>query len=359
LNATAAPYRFHGFDVSYFSGKVRPALRYKGLWVEERRANVREILKRTGLAYIPVLETPEGEIWQDSTEILEALEQRHPDPPLFPRTAVQRMAAQLVELYVDEFGTIPAMHYRWGSELGEASARARFAAMTGSAEIGKLAADAMVAARRAVGATEQTAPAIEAHTRDLLDALSTHFEAQPYLLGERMSFADCALMGPLYAHLFVDLVPRRLLLESAVPVVGWIERCNVPHPDEPGEWLGDDALSPTFREVLRVMGSDAAPVILSVLRSIEAWADERPPELEAPPRTIGACEIELRGKAVKKAAGSYTLWMVARTLDAYRNLDEAERARVDRALAGTGWEELLAYEPRHRFVKDGFQLAFG
>ena len=32
MNPTPAPYRFHAFDVSYFSAKVRPALRYKQLW---------------------------------------------------------------------------------------------------------------------------------------------------------------------------------------------------------------------------------------------------------------------------------------------------------------------------------------
>ena len=28
------------------------------------------------------------------------------------------------------------------------------------------------------------------------------------------------------------------------------------------------------------------------------------------------------------------------------------------AIAGTGWEESLAYEPRHRLTKKGFALAF-
>ena len=61
--------------------------------------------------------------------LADQLEARHPDPPLFPSTPVQRAAAHLVDLYVDEFALIPAMHYRWGSELGEASTRARFSAM--------------------------------------------------------------------------------------------------------------------------------------------------------------------------------------------------------------------------------------
>ena len=53
----------------------------------------------------------------------------------------------------------------------------------------------------------------------------------------------------------------------------------------------------------------------------------------------------------------YTLWMVQRPLDAYAALGAAERAQVDRALAGTGWEALLACRPRHRMGKRGNQLA--
>ena len=110
MNATSSPYRFEAFEVSYFSAKIRPALRYKQLWYEETRANIRDILRRTGMAYIPILVTPEGEIWQDSSDMYDRLEARHPQPPLFPTSPVQLLAAHLVELYNDEFGTIPAMH---------------------------------------------------------------------------------------------------------------------------------------------------------------------------------------------------------------------------------------------------------
>jgi hypothetical protein len=39
-------------------------------------------------------------------------------------------------------------------------------------------------------------------------------------------------------------------------------------------------------------------------------------------------------------------------------LEEADQKRVDKAVAGTGWDALLAYEPRHRLEKRGFELAF-
>jgi glutathione S-transferase len=350
------PYVFHAFEVSYFSGKVRPALRQKRLWVEEVRADLAEIARRTGLGFIPIVITPEDETWQDSTDVYDRLEARHPHPPLFPSTPVQRIAAHLVELYTDEFGTIPAMHYRWGSELGESSARARFIAMIGDETIGTKAAARMAGARIALGATDDNAPAIEAHTRELLDALSTHFQAHPYLLGARMSFADCALMGPLYAHLFNDLVSRRLLLETARPVVGWIERCNYPDPEAQGEWLPGDGLAPTFREALRVMGTDAAPVVLEGLRVFERWADAAPADLDVLPRAVGRVETTLRGLPLSRFAGSYAPWLVQRVLDDYGSLDADGRKSVDAVVAGTGWEAVLDHRPRHRVAKRGFEL---
>ncbi len=350
------PYVFHAFEVSYFSAKVRSALRYKQLWVDEVHADYPLIQERTGHAFIPMVITPDDEAWQDSTDIYDKLEARHPEPPLFPATPVQRIAAHLIEIYVDEFALIPAMHYRWGSELGEASARARFIAMVGNEEFGTQAAKRMAGARIMLGATDDTAEPIEAHTTDLLAALSTHFQAHRYLLGERMSFADCALMGPIDGHFFTDLVSRKLLLETARPVVGWIERCNHPNRPPQGEWLGDDALAPTLREALSVMGGDAVPTVLEGLDVFERWADTGASGGEPLPRAVGTIESQLRGVPLTRFAGSYAPFLVQRVLDDYGALDASGRKQVDEALAGTGWEPLLAHEPRHRVIKRNFDL---
>jgi glutathione S-transferase len=358
LQPTPAPYRFHAFEVSYFSAKVRPALRHKRLWYEELRADLADVKRRTGLGFIPIVVTPEGETWQDSSEILDALERRHPDPPLLPETALQRIAAFLVELYADEFGPAPAMQWRWGTPAREASARARFVAMTGSAAAGNAAADAMVRRRDQVGATPEAAPALEAHTRELLAALSAHFESHPYLLGERMSLADCALMGFVHGHLFTDLESRRLLLETAVPVVGWIERCNVPCSERQGDWLAGDALAESALRVLGVMGRDAAAILLASVARFQRWADESAALGEEPPRGAGTLEAELRGAPFRWSVRSYTLWMLQRTLDALAELPPNDRERVRGALAGTGWEAVLDHAPRHRLGKRNFRLVF-
>jgi glutathione S-transferase len=355
VNATSAPYRLQGYEVSYFTAKVRAALRYKGVWFDERRADIPDIRRRTGYVFIPIVVTPEGDTWQDSTEIYDRLEARHPDPPLFPSTPVQRIAAHVVELYTDEIALVPAMHYRWGVPEGESTTRMRFTAMIGNEEFGKAAADRMAAARLSLGANDESGPAIEAHTRELLDTLSTHFELHPFLLGDRASFADCACMGPFYAHLFTDLPSRRLLLETAFRVVGWIERCNHPNEDTQGAWLADDALAPTFCEVLRVMSRNAVPFLLAAVDAFEAWADGQAAGTQ-PPRALGTVEVAWEDRTITRVVQSYTTWMVQRTLDAHAALDPSARTAVDAALVGTGWEPLLARTLRHRITKDGFDL---
>src|SRR5512145_2952071 len=92
-------YRFYASEFSYFSAKVRPALRYKRIpYVEilsTPHAYQDVIVPRTGLSFIPIVVTPEDETLQDTSEILDALEQRCADPPLYPREAVLGVLAYL------------------------------------------------------------------------------------------------------------------------------------------------------------------------------------------------------------------------------------------------------------------------
>ena len=348
-----SPYIYHGADVSYFSGKVRPALPQKSLWYREVLPNMKEIVEKTGVAFIPVLVTPDGEAWQDTSTILDRLEAAHPNPPLFPTTPVQRVVAYLIELYGDEIAILPAMHYRWSFAESEKKARADFALGSGNRGAANQFADRMAQGKNMLGVSATTAPAIEAHLRALLDALSTHFEAHRFLLGDSMSLADCGLMGPFYGHLFRDAVPEKLLLETAFRVCCWIERMNRPPLDQRG-WLANDAIAETLKPVLRVM-ADGVPMLLHAIQKIDAWADANP--TAAPPRVIGMLEAPYRDVKLSLMCRPYTLWMVQRTLDTYAALTDAERAQVDAALGGTGWAALLACRPRHRMGKRGNELA--
>jgi glutathione S-transferase len=285
---------------------------------------------------------------------------------------VQRVVAYLVELYADEFLVLPAMHYRWGTAEGEAAARADFSSVTGDHEFSQRFADRMSGSLGLLGVGPDTVAPIEAHTHELLAALCAHFEVHTILLGARPSLADCALMGPLYAHLRFDPVPQRLLRAKAIPVLQWIERMNHPqakrrgHPqaerpgspeiDEPTGWLPDDALAPTLRPLLALIGRDAIPLLHDNLVAVDAWLDANGAPGSTPPRALGMHRTTLRGVEFNRYTSPYGLWMWQRPLDAYRALDEGARALVRSTLAGTGAERLLDSAPRRRVGKQGNAL---
>ncbi|MFL2937414.1 MAG: glutathione S-transferase family protein [Myxococcota bacterium] len=361
---TDSPYIFHGADVSYFSGKVRPAFPHKGLWFREIMPDILEIKRRTGLNYFPAVETPDGEFWQDTSDILDQLEAAHPSPPLFPTSPVQRVVAYLIELYGDEIGILPAMHYRWSFEESVNKVSVDFSTPTRNQAGGRKFAGKMAGALPFLGVHPETIPAIEAHTRELLDRLCTHFAEHRYLLGDALSLADCGLMGPFYGHLYRDAVPERLLYETAFHVCAWIERVNRPSRDQTG-WFADDTLAETLLPVLQTM-ADGVPMLLASARATEARVEAQAETANENENRGGLgveggvemVESNYRDITLSSGARPYTYWMMQRALDAYAELDTASRERVDSALAGTGWEELLAFQPRHRLAKQNYQLVW-
>jgi len=357
------PYRMYGADVSYFTAKARPAFRIKRLFMEELlptpEAYRDVILPRVGMAFIPTIITPQDEAWQDTSDILDELERRHPEIPIYPATPLQRVVAYLWELYCDEFLLLPGLHYRWSFPESEHQARQDFAASNGAREQSDRLADTVKAfALGPCGINAETAPAIERHTLALFAGLEEHFAAHGYLLGERPSLADCALMGPFYAHLYRDAVPGRLIRDRAPRTCHWIHRMNQPDVDSFGPWEAGDSLAPTMRPLLELIGRDAVRLILDGARSFDDWADGHDKPGEEPPRIVTMHDTEIGGVPVERVTSAYTAWMVQRPLDAYRALTPSDRARVSAALAGTGCERLFAYEPRHRLGKSKFRLVF-
>jgi glutathione S-transferase len=355
------PFRLYGAERSYFTGKVRPALRAKRLYFEEvlpSPAIYQEIIRRTGMAFIPVVITPEDETWQDTSDIIDALDARIPEPALHPASPVQRVISSLLELYGDEFMILPAMHYRWTLPESRNDAARSFSAMSGDPESAGKFAERMGGSLMALGVNEATIPGIEAHLSRLLQAMESIFADQAFLLGDQISIGDCGMMGPFYAHLYLDLTPGQLLLEHAPRVCHWIERMNHPHPSSFTGFLKNDALHPGMRTLLELIGKDAVPLLLDSVRHFEAWADTRPADSEEPPRAVGFHETQICGVRSSRYTSSYTLWMLQRPLDAYAALSSDEKGAVDAALKGTGCEALFGYTPRHRLGKRDFKLVF-
>ena len=93
-------------DISHFNEKARWALDYKRIPHERRSVfpGMQEPRARTlrgGTTTLPVIEI-DGKRIGDSTRIIEELERRWPDPPLYPSDPAERRRALELEDFFDE-----------------------------------------------------------------------------------------------------------------------------------------------------------------------------------------------------------------------------------------------------------------
>jgi glutathione S-transferase len=343
-------YILYGSEHSLFTGKVRAYMRYKGLNWEERAAT-RDIyrsviLPKIGAPIIPVLETAAGEYVQDTTDIIDYLEARHPSAPVYPQTPVQRLVALLFELYGDEWLTIPAMHYRWSalehqrdfilSEFGKLSAPE--ASYEEQIAIGERTSKAFSGMVPALGITEDTIPGIEATYLEFLDQLDRHFASYAFLLGSRPSIGDYGLMGPLYAHLGRDPVPRALMEERAPNVYAWVKRMNGPQPLS-GEFLADDVIPDSLLPLLQTLCRDQLPDVLDVIDHNSAWLQDNPGGNI--PRFLGMHPFTSGLASGERVISSYAQWLFHRPWSHYQGLGDEDRIAADRLLDSVGGRAAL------------------
>ena len=250
-------YRIFGAELSPYSVKVRSYFRYKQLsheWVVRSSRNEEEFRRHAKLPLVPLVLCPDGTALQDSTPIIEAIEQRFPDPSIHPEEPVTRFVSALLEEFGDEWGNKWMFHYRWAREADQRSAANRLAAAmmpdvdaTAREQIAGGIRERMVGRVWFVGSSPQTAPQIEQSFGDALALLEIHLATRPYLFGGRPAFADFGLWGQLY-NAFTDPTPHAILERTAPHTVAWIERMLEPSASGPFEpWT---RLEPTLLALL-------------------------------------------------------------------------------------------------------------
>lgn len=360
-----AHYTLYGSPISLFTGKVRAYLDWKGLPYEEVQATAeiyREVvLPRVGFPVIPVIVSDTGETLQDSTDIIETLEQRHGAPAITPGGGLQRLAAALLELYGDEWLVIPAMHYRWHhnrdwalrafGELNAPQATPDEQLAIGTKRAGPF---AQAAVLLGAGAPQMQA-AIEQSYEALLAELDAHFQLHPYALGTRPCMADFGLYGPLYAHQYRDPASGELMRRLAPNVVRWIQRLERPTAPLTGDFVEGDAVPATLEPVLRRQMREQMPVLADSAQRLQAWLVEHPGERI--PRAIGQHGFEIEGVRGDRIVRPYSLWMLQRARNVYLSLQGAERARADAWLERIGGQGFRALQDAPRLVRSGLSVA--
>jgi alpha-beta hydrolase superfamily lysophospholipase/glutathione S-transferase len=346
----AQDYILYGGEISLYTGKARAYLRFKQLPFEERIAS-REVYKNiilpnVGAPIIPVLATPGGELVQDTTEIIDFLEARHPEPSVYPPGPRQKLVALMLEHYGDEWLVIPAMHYRWSfldqqqdfifGEFGALSAPD--ASREEQIAIGEKTSKPFRGSIPMLGVNESTVAAIEAEWHKLMVQLEAHFAEHPFLLGSRPSIADFGFMGPLYAHLGRDPVPRALMEAKAPRVYDWVCRMNAP-ASSPGEFLPDDQVAETLIPILETLCRDFLPDVVGVIAQNAAFMASNPGEKI--PRYLGMHRFRTGDAESERVVHSYSQWMFQRAFDHYQGLGEEDRVAVDALLERIGGLEAM------------------
>jgi glutathione S-transferase len=249
-------YRIFGAEVSPYSVKVRSYFRYKQIpheWIVRGPSSAAEYQRYAKLPIIPLVVSPEGEAIQDSTPIIEQLEQRFPEPSIHPGDPVAAFVSALLEEFGDEWGNKWMFHYRWAREADQISASERIAAVMSGASGEALARAAagirerMVGRVWFVGSNAQTGPQIEDSFRTAVAQIEAHLAVRPYLFGARPAFGDFAMWGQVY-NAYTDPTPGAILRASAPRVVAWCQRMLDPKAEGPFEsWA---SLAPTLSPLL-------------------------------------------------------------------------------------------------------------
>lgn len=361
----SSQYTLYGAQLSLYTGKIRSYLRYKQIPFSEVFSSLsvykKIIIPNTGVRFIPVVKTPTGEYLQDTSAIMDTLETTFPARSVRPESPKQQLVSAILEMWGDEWLLIPAMHYRWNHD--------NFPFIY--EEFGKIALPQMPAFMRRfvgkklgakfrgfvpmLGINDKSIPAIEDwYENHVLPLLDAHFAKHDYLLGTRPCVGDFGLMGPLYAHLYRDPAPGKLMKAKAPNVAKWVERMNQEGP-EVGNWLNDDQIPDTLMALLARQFTEFWPVQLDTLERNQQWLKSNSDNKKLP-RMLGEHDYQIGDVRESRVVRTFSQWKLQRVLDIYQGFDDNEKAQVDPLLQALGGFEFMQTTISHRVTRENNML---
>lgn len=357
-------YKLYGSEFSLYSGKVRCYLKKKDIPYQEIRSTInvyrKFIIPRTGVRYVPVLQTPQDQVFQDTTVIIDELEKRFTETSVYPNSPTQKLVSLLLEVYGDEWLVIPAMHYRFYHKQ-ENKIYGDFGSIISPklpyfirAWLGEKIGNKFEGFVPKLGITEHNRLAIEASYEQLLADLNTHFKQHDFLLGGRPCIADFGFIGPLYAHLYRDPAPGKLMRKIAPEVAKWVERM-ISDDIPTGELLANDEIPETLLPVLKRMASEHLPVLVDTDKKLDQWRNENP-DADEIDRYIGTHTFSIEGVEEQRVVLPYCLWMFQRPVDFYQSLNDTES--IDALLNSVGFGDELKNGLSNRLARPNNLLKF-
>jgi len=335
--------RLIGVGASPYTRKLRAALRFRRIpyrfvvvGSEEQRGLPERPLPLLPGLVLPGADGEPAETLSDTTPILDRLEVEFSERPLRPRDPALRLLDALLEDYGDEWLSKCMFHYRWSqaADAKRASSYMPYAqqmtlAPERAAQLGRGFAERQISRIGVVGSNATTAPVIEASWRRFLAIFDAHLQQQPYLLGDRPGAGDFACYGQMTMLVQTDPTPMAIALDASPRAYAWTERLEDLSGLEVGEsdWIDLDAAPATLAHLLTEVGRVHAPFLLANAAAVAGGAER--------------VECEIDGRPWVQAPFAYQAKCLRWLREIYTKLAGADRARVDRTLAGSGCEALF------------------
>jgi glutathione S-transferase len=321
-------YRIYGVELSPFSVKIRSFFRYKQIphqWIVRNADTMADYQKYAKIPIIPLVVTPDEKGLQDSTPIMDSMEELFPDLSTHPSDPVANFVSLLLEEFGDEWGNKWMFHLRWAREEDRLSAAGRIAstmAPKGNEEA-RIAIRGQIIERMTgrvyfVGSNEVTAPQIEQSFLDAIAQLDTHLAERPYLFGGRPAFGDFGLWGQIY-NAWTDPTAAAWIEASAPNVLDWIHRMLNPRAE--GEFESWATLAPTLEPFLaEQVGALFCPWTVANAAAMASGEEE--------------FSVELNGKTFTQQPQKYHAKSLVVIRDKYANA--SGKAELDPVLERTG-----------------------
>jgi glutathione S-transferase len=219
----------HQWEISPFCGKVRKVLRWKGLTCQiidynGLRATRAGRLSRSGK--LPVLDY-DGTRIQDSSDIVAFLEQKHPEPALYPSDSLDRATAKLLEDWADESLYWYEVYLRviYPEVLPKVvqllcNGRPSWERNIFSFVFRR----SLLRQLHGQGLGRQDRNSVESHLLELVASLDAILASREWLVGSAKSVADAAVSAQLDEMLRTSVLAPRIRAHASL--MQWIERCS-------------------------------------------------------------------------------------------------------------------------------------
>ena len=357
-------YRIWQSQCSPYSYKVMTYMNYKGIPYKRVNANMAELewaKQVAGQSIVPILLTPDEQVMQDSTPIIEYFEKEFPEKHTIPDDNKLAFIMWLIEDFSDEYIPRMQMHTRWGNEQNRQTISHKIARNILYGIPGMQVKDlAPVILNRQssfnihLGLESDEAKAnMDQQVLDLLAILEQHFEQHQFLLGFKPSVADFALFGPLKIHLYDDPQSNQILETQAPNTVEWLHTIM-----ELGDTRGCVGQT-EFGDWIDV--NNGYPESLSALRCFIAktYIPLSNATVEAVKAKEKTFEANIYGVSATFSTHQYRTWAFEQLQLRYQHLSDSEQAKLLPLLNETDiMPSLMENGILHSTLFDGFTPPF-